>query len=204
MPDGSEQEQVFSDDLQQLVSAHFAGRKVDGVPHLRARCDRPSGKQRCDAAVDVAGSKRRIKKSRCWRNYSVGRGRSTCRRGRPDSKQVAFVSYMLVAAKRARQLADNCCDTQSAGIYGVEVGLVGAITLASTAARRTCRAAWQIFVSVDRPQTLSTVRLFRRRTLPSFPAPLWFRATGSDTRRRAAALRTRPVAHRLPRCNNAR
>ncbi len=39
---------------QQLVSAHFAGREMDGVCDIRKRCRRPSAEQRCNAAVDVA------------------------------------------------------------------------------------------------------------------------------------------------------
>src|SRR5258708_20470836 len=59
-----------------------------------------------------------------------------------------------------------------------------------TAARSRCSC---------RVRERANVRAFRRRTWTSDRALLWFRATGSDTRRRAARLRRRRAARRRQR-----
>ena len=82
--DGSEQEQVFSDDLNNW----FPHISPDGkwMVFLTYGADVNGHPENKDVMLRLM-SLGRQRRSRCWQNCSAGRERSTCRRGRPTASR---------------------------------------------------------------------------------------------------------------------
>ena len=91
-PDGSEQTAGYFRRLQQLVSAHFAGRKVDGVFEFRQVVSgHPENKDVMLRLMSLADGKVKV-----LAKLFGGQGTINVPSWSPDSKGLAFVSYSIV------------------------------------------------------------------------------------------------------------